>query len=350
MKELLTPLCECLRAGQSVALATVLSQQGSTPRGAGSRLLAGPKGWLAGSVGGGLAEGQTVLACQTALAEGRPCVLDFNMSGALAAQSDMICGGHLRVLVEVLTPESHLPLFALAEELLCAAHDEADSPAALFVTDITEAGQPRRALYAGGQWQGPPPPPEAQGALLTSLSPAQESLLTTVAGRHYSVERCQRPWRLIIAGGGHVSRPTAQVAALAGFEVTVLDDRAEFSQGERFPWASAVRTVPEFAHCFAPTPHSPAPDARTLIVIVTRGHVHDAGVLQQALQTKASYIGMIGSTRKREQVYTALQAHGVTATELARVHCPVGLPIKAETPEEIAVSIVAQCIAHRRSV
>ena len=152
------------------------------------------------------------------------------------------------------------------------------------------------------------------------------------------------PQRLIIAGGGHVSRPTVTAGALAGFEVHVLDDRPEYARPERFPEAASTRVAPDFAHCF--DAFNPGP--RDYIVIVTRGHLHDGAVLAQALRTKATYIGMIGSSRKKEQVFQRMREEGFSTEDLDRVFSPIGLAIGAETPEEIAVSIIAQCIAHRR--
>ena len=102
--------------------------------------------------------------------------------------------------------------------------------------------------------------------------------------------------------------------------------------------------MPDFAHCFDEL----APGTRDYIVIVTRGHLHDGTVLAQALRTEATYIGMIGSSRKKEQVFQRMREEGFTQTDLERVHSPIGLAIGAETPEEIAISIIAQCIAHRR--
>lgn len=132
------------------------------------------------------------------------------------------------------------------------------------------------------------------------------------------------------------------MAALAGFDVLVLDDRADFANAERFPFCR-TRVLPSFGDALAGVPCGPG----CFLVIVTRGHVHDAGTLALALRTRAGYIGMIGSRRKRDAVYDRLRGQGFTDADFARVRCPIGLDIGAETPEEIAVSIVAELIAHR---
>jgi xanthine dehydrogenase accessory factor len=131
---------------------------------------------------------------------------------------------------------------------------------------------------------------------------------------------------------------------MAGFRVEVLDDRAEFARSDRFPEASGVHVLPSFYQAMTGFPI----DSAAHIVIVTRGHLHDKTVLAQALKTPADYIGMIGSRRKRDTIYKELRKEGFSDADLARVHCPIGLDIGAETPEEIAVSIVAEMISVRR--
>ena len=354
MKELLEILCAHLEQGSPVALARVVAHKGSAPRGTGSRLLAGGQGLLAGTVGGGLAEAKTLEACQQALAEGTASIVDFSMTGVLAAKSDMICGGTLRVLVEPFFPAT-APL-ALFKALLAALNGGGatlvtrlgsvvpQSKVTFQVTPVLAERLAHTVFFPTAESMGAPLAQDAVDQLMAAVAPPQAAALCRVQGEEYFVDHFPPPLRMIIAGGGHVSRPTAQIAALAGFEVTVLDDRPEFAEASRFPWATAVHTAPEFAHCFVGLPITP----RTYIIIVTRGHMHDASALAQALRTEAGYIGMIGSKRKKAEVYAGMRAMGFTDQDLARVCCPIGLAIGAETPEEIAVSIVGECIAHRR--
>jgi xanthine dehydrogenase accessory factor len=336
LNELLQLLCDCLEKDRPIALASIIDSQGSTPRGAGARLIADKDGLVAGTVGGGLLEGRTLEACRACLLEDTARILDFTLTGDLAAESDMICGGRLRVLIEpLLPPAEHRRFFQAVREAWI-------KDGAVLITDFTEAARPRRTAIIGPRHLGEPLPESME--LLAAWPPNQETATISRGRRSYFLERFLAPRRLIIAGGGHVSRATAQAAALAGFEVSVLDDRPEFSQPERFPWAARVATIADYRDCFA----EGAPEARTSIVIATRGHLYDAAVLSQAVATKAGYIGLIGSRRKREQIYAALRAQGVGEEALARVHCPIGLDIGAVTPEEIAVSIVAECIRQGR--
>jgi xanthine dehydrogenase accessory factor len=144
-------------------------------------------------------------------------------------------------------------------------------------------------------------------------------------------------------GAGHVGLITAKMARIAGFETVIADDRPEFANPERFPGAREIH-----AEAFATTMEKLSPNPRSMIFIATRCHELDGEVLRWALGTAAGYIGMIGSRRKVLTVYGRLQAEGFPMEAFERVHAPVGLPIGADTPEEIAVSVVAELIAWRR--
>jgi xanthine dehydrogenase accessory factor len=157
------------------------------------------------------------------------------------------------------------------------------------------------------------------------------------------VEPILPPALLYIFGAGHVSINLCKVAAGAGFDPIVTDDRSSYATRERFPAAREVHAL-EFDDAmrkFEPTEAS-------YIVIVTRGHRDDMQILRWAVQTRARYVGMIGSKRKVIEISKTLKAEGVPANLFDRVHAPVGLDIGAVTPEEIAVSITAELIAIRR--
>jgi len=148
---------------------------------------------------------------------------------------------------------------------------------------------------------------------------------------------------LYLFGGGHVSTAVARIAHQAGFSIGIIDDREAFANPERFPMASEIHSTYEDAFTKI------RPSAASYLVIVTRGHKDDMRVLAWAIGTEARYIGMIGSKRKVISVYQALEKEGFPAHKFDRVHAPVGLEIGALTPEEIAVSIVAELIAVRRN-
>ena len=144
-------------------------------------------------------------------------------------------------------------------------------------------------------------------------------------------------------GAGHVSTAVAKAAQLAGFGIAVVDDREAFSNKQRFPMAEEIFTSYEEAF------EKLRPNASSYLVIVTRGHKEDMRVLAWAVRTGARYVGMIGSRRKVLSVYKALEKEGYAVEEFERVFAPMGLEIGALSPEEIAISIVAELVAVRRN-
>ena len=159
------------------------------------------------------------------------------------------------------------------------------------------------------------------------------------------VEPVLPPADLYIFGAGHVAASLYKVAKIAGFDITVVDDREAYANRERFPEAQQV-----IADDFEKAAAQLAPSESSYIVIVTRGHRDDMRMLRWAVQTPARSVGMIGSKRKTITIFKELQAEGLPAHLFDRVHAPVGLDIGAITPEEIAVSITAELIAKRRKV
>jgi xanthine dehydrogenase accessory factor len=159
------------------------------------------------------------------------------------------------------------------------------------------------------------------------------------------VEPVLPPALLYIFGAGHVSVNLYKTAKSAGFDITVVDDRETYANRERFPEAREV-----IAEDFDQVMSRLTPSEAAYIVIVTRGHRDDMRILRWAVQTKARYVGMIGSKRKTIKIFRELQKEGLAAHLFERVHAPIGLDIGAVTPEEIAVSITAELIAVRRRV
>jgi xanthine dehydrogenase accessory factor len=159
------------------------------------------------------------------------------------------------------------------------------------------------------------------------------------------VEPVLPPAPLYIFGAGHVAFNLYKVAQIAGFEVTVVDDRESYANRERFPEAKDVIAA-DFEQVMAKL----SPGESSYIVITTRGHRDDMRVLRWAVQTQARYIGMIGSKRKTIEIFRQLTEEGLSPQLFERVHAPVGLDIGASTPEEIAVAITAELIAVRRQV
>lgn len=148
---------------------------------------------------------------------------------------------------------------------------------------------------------------------------------------------------LVVLGAGHVGKTLSKLARFTGFRVTVVDDRAEFANQENIPEASAL-LVSDFERAF----DGLRVERNTFIVVATRGHNHDLDAIRAALKTEASYIGLLGSRRKKGLLFKALEQSGFSEDDTKRIAIPVGLDIGSVTPEEIAVSIMAQIIQRRR--
>jgi xanthine dehydrogenase accessory factor len=151
------------------------------------------------------------------------------------------------------------------------------------------------------------------------------------------------PDRLLIVGGGHCGRALAKIASAMDFSIVVADDREEYANPEDFQFAN----VEQVLHLSAEFEGLPEPDERTYVALVSKGFTTDASALRRVIDSPAAYIGMIGSRKKRDAVYDGLRGEGITDAALARVKNPIGLDIGAETPEEIAISILAEIIAVR---
>lgn len=157
------------------------------------------------------------------------------------------------------------------------------------------------------------------------------------------VEPILPPALLYLFGAGHVAVNVCKGAALAGFDVIVSDDRSSYASKERFPDAREVHALD-----FDEATRKLDPNESSYIVIVTRGHRDDMRILRWAVQTRARYVGMIGSTRKVIEIFKALQAEGLDADLFDRVYAPIGIDIGAVTPEEIGIAVTAELIALRR--
>jgi len=338
MDDLLETLLDRLAAGECLVRAIIAASEGSAPRSPGTFMLVFADSSIAGSVGGGVVEARVMDAAAGVMTSGLPRLMDFNLTGGMAAGADMICGGRLRIFLERIDPDQAALFAALRGRL-------ATGECCLLATplDAPEKGGGKILLGEnGGTVEEGMLPPAVGRALRRAGESLRAPVCVDAGGRRFFLEPCRGRSRLFLVGAGHVSRATAGIAGLAGFSVTVMDDRPQFVCRERFPTVFEA-VVADLDDCFAGRTIT----RRDMVVIATRGHIHDAVALERALATVAGYVGMIGSRRKRDAIYERLRAAGRTKAELARVHCPVGLAIGAETPGEIAVSIVAELITVR---
>ncbi|MGD9018456.1 MAG: XdhC family protein [Desulfobacterales bacterium] len=344
MKTITETICNLLNAGQKMVVAKIVSQQGSTPRSAGSQMVITGNGYHSGTIGGGLLEAQIIEKGKAILNSGsRERFVSVDLNHQEIAAMGMICGGAVEVFLDHIAPTpKNISLFSNWRWVM----DNRENGYLITMIDTSGDGAAdteRCIIRADGSIEGT--------LLLTSegREAVRREAFSTSFIKTIQVENCTaiaepslKPKTAFLFGAGHVAQPTATIAAMAGFSVVVLDDRDAFANTERFPDAKAV-VIPEFSRALDNLPI----DDDAFVVIFTRGHLHDKEVLAQALKTSAGYIGMIGSRRKRNTIFQALIEEGFTDSDLKRVHSPIGLKIAAETPEEIAVSIVAEMIQKR---
>ncbi|MDZ7760486.1 MAG: XdhC family protein [Desulfovermiculus sp.] len=343
MRNLLEFIYSELASGRPVVSAVIVTSSGSTPRSTGSRMAVSVDGRCQGSVGGGPGEAMAQRKAQTVHQTWHSTLLSLDLSGKEAADAGMICGGKQEILLEYI-PADHKNAELFSRLLTAWDAGQASSLCTVFIQKSQETIILDRTLDSASLADSVPAPlrEEARRSAHTSRLPtiAHQDACTLL------VEPIRPPGTVFIAGAGHVGQTTADLAAYVGFRTIIIDDRADFLIPERFPRAGRLHHAPGFEACFQQLDMP----ADSFIVIVTRGHVHDKNVLTQALQTRAEYIGMIGSKKKRKAIYEALRQQGVAQSALDQVHCPIGLSIGADTPEEIAVSIVAELIQERVKV
>lgn len=358
MNSLIKEIIVELEAGRPFALATLLSHHGSTPRTAGAAMIVRPDGSIAGTIGGGQLEGKSIRLALDVIQNKRPARKEFYMTGKDAASTDMICGGNQEVLIEYIDPANEIWLRQY-KAIADAIHNRRRAWQVIRVprVDDTRAEACHSLILAEGQVDIPAglaiTPDEVESKpgkpvihLLDKtirLDEIHGASLFEVGGDEYLIDPVDIFGTVYLFGGGHVSLQVAIAAKMVGFRVVVLDDRPEFVSEERFPMAEERILVPSFATCFDDLKLDP----NSYLVIVTRGHLHDQIVLEQALKTDAVYVGMIGSKRKCQTIFNALLEEGFSQQQIDSVFAPIGIDIEAESPEEIAISIVAELIQVR---
>lgn len=329
MRTVYRAIVERLKVGEPLTLVTLVQSEGSAPRHAGAMMAVYMDGGAEGTVGGGAVENEARAHART-LIGGAGEIRRYSLTRDDAAGLGMICGGDVTLLFNPI-PAGDAATASIIEDILSALDER--SPRWL-AQELDPSGKVRMALYGKdgfrlGDAMSPEPTMNAKPAYAKG-------------DRQRFIDPVVRAGRALIFGGGHVSRALVPILASIGFPVYVFEDREEFADIARFPAASGTKLcrLDSFSEDFEVNPEDFA-------VIVTRGHQMDYEVLRQVLSTRAAYIGMIGSRAKVAATRDRLTADGFNQADLARVSAPIGLPIGAETPEEIAVSIAAEMIQRR---
>lgn len=307
------------RKGRKVALATVVSTWGSSPRAAGSRLAVDEDGHMIGSVSGGCVEGEVLANAEDVMRTGRPALLEFGVSDGTAWSLGLACGGRIEILVEKFRDR---PEFNQIVEQL----DRGEETAALVALDSGE----RRLVEGDTQFDE-----ASQSLVAAALARGVETALDGPAGKFF-LEFWRPPLSLIIVGAVHIAQALAPIAAAAGYRVALVDPRPAFATPQRFPGVALHTEWPEdfFARI--------RPDSRCAMVALTHEPRIDDAALIAVLRSPAFYIGALGSRGSAEKRRDRLRVQGVADEALARIHGPIGLAIGAATPAEIAIAIAAE--------
>ena len=348
MQEVFSEAVELLGKGDPLVVATVVRTKGSTPQKPGAKLLVRQDGSGVGTLGGGCVEGDIWYAAQQLLKRGGEVEYrEYALNEDLAAEDGLVCGGTMYFLIDpVYRPEEYLPY---AREVDSAYKGGAPVAIASLIKVAEGSDTPIGAklfVHENGATEGSLGSVELDREAVKKayglMVHGRNEFVTSEHGAEYFVEAYTTPPQLVVCGGGHVSKAIAPVAKSLGFRLFVTDDRAEFVSEERFPEADElVQGIPEEA-----LPKLPI-NANTFIVIATRGHRFDNVALEAAVRTPAKYVGLLGSLRKTILIYEDLLRSGVPIERVKEVRSPVGLDMRARTPEEIAVSIMGEILMFR---
>ncbi len=330
------------RAGEPMALATIVGVRGSTYRREGARLLLTRSQQMVGNISGGCLESDVMVVADEVMRTGRPRVVTYD----LTADDDVVwglglgCNGAVDIFIEPVDPAQEV--FALYRRAV------AEERSLVVVTALGGAVAPgaRLAVWPDGVRVGTLGDPDLdQRAVRTAEAALQEgaSRVHTLAARGGEascfVEVVRPPIRLVVCGAGHDAVPVVQMASALGWRVVVVDSRERFLTPQRFPGARQfVRAEPAEAARRVPV------DRRTYVVVMTHNYLHDRDLLRGFLATEVPYIGMLGPRIRTEKILADLRRDGVRVTDddLARVYGPVGLDLGGETPEEIALAVVGE--------
>jgi len=302
---------------------------------ASAKMLVTASGARIGTVGGGCLEAEITERALEVLERREPAASEHTLNAELAGDYGLTCGGTALMFIEPVLVDARL--------------------ATIYAECVGLLGRGDRGMLATGlDWSHGPAKTLVTSGGLSIGSDAQplRSVLDSAAANGEEqrfdegvfAERIAGAPRLVVFGGGHVGARVAEAAAFAGWRVTVVDDRPDFADASRLPFAERAVVCD-----FHDLPATLGFDAETFVVVATRGHQHDALIVEQLARQDLRYLGMLGSRRKVSLTWRLLVGAGVPQSRLDDIHAPVGLSIGADTPEEIAVSIVAQMIAVRRA-
>lgn len=352
MSNIYLQILELLPVSSPLILATITGSSGSTPQKPGNSVLFSLEGLVTGTIGGGVLEGKVHQIAKDALISKASGIYNFNLDKDISHEEDAICGGKVTVLVDAI-PGDHRTVFEQIKQSL-------DSRIPGVLITIVKAGRENKVtidrywMTENGSHSLPQQFINKTETEVTNLLSKKDhdsfgELRFTLPGEEQPVmlylEPLFPPAHLVIAGAGHIGKALAMLGKMIDFEVTVIDDRAEYANSDNIPDADKI-IVDDIGNAMQEMKKSPD----TYVVIVTRGHKDDAKALKPCFNNDVAYVGMIGSRNKISLMRKKFLHNGwATKKQWNDIHAPVGLEIKSKTVGEIAVSIAAQLVLIRNS-
>jgi len=310
LDDVLTPLSTWLKEKRKVAIATVISTWGSAPRPVGGQMAIDVNGEIIGSVSGGCIEGAVISEGIKSIKDGKTRVKDYGISNNLAWEVGLACGGELKILIQPLNIED-----SIVNSMV--AHIKNRQPIKLEVDCIT-------------------------GERLINNSLTNETSYYNKLTNQFIHVVAPHP-RLFIIGAVHIAQALVSLANIANYDITLIDPREHFATKKRFPDCKIINEWPDTALANVTL------DKATHIVTLTHDPKIDDPALITALKHDVGYIGSLGSKKTHYKRCERLLSLGLKEDEVSRIHAPVGLNIKAKTPAEIAISILAELTNYRRT-
>ena len=336
---------EAQKEGKKVALATVLKVQGSSYRQAGARMLITEDGQLTGAISGGCLEGDALRKAQLVMLQQKPKLVKYDTMDEddAALGVGLGCNGIIHVLIEPISPKApHHPLLLLKNFL-----SKRQSAVLLTLFSLSNPKAPEAGtcllLTENGSLHGPSSGDELEQSLLTDAEKALQTKTSAIknypGGLSAFVEVLQPAVSLIIVGAGNDAIPLMKLATVLGWQSTVVDGRAHYATKARFPAAKEI-LITKAEEALAQL----KPDERTVFVLITHNYYYDLTLLRNLLHLPLPYIGVLGPKKKLNRMLEELEKEGqqVDKHQLSKIYGPVGLDIGAESPEEIALSIVSE--------
>lgn len=361
-KDVYLGLKKAFDQNQAAALITVISVLGSTPRKPGAKMIVFADGKTIGTIGGGCGEAEGRREAFNVIASCSSKIYHLNMTADMAQEEGMVCGGIMGLFIDYLGSEFSSEKTKLYKDYLSCLESN-DNPLLVTVIQAAEEGLKGKKLFIKNNEDisGDLGIEELNRVALESAKSDHRRCKPLLVSFNSEFELCEASVtkgiyqilieppttvvQLLILGAGHIARPLATMAKIVGYEVTVVDDRPSFANSARFSTADTI-----ICNDFAQAIDGININLQTFIVIITRGHRYDKECLRKVINQPASYIGMIGSRKRVKALLSELEEEGVSAELLQKLYSPIGLKIGAETPEEIAVSILSELIKVQREL